>query len=58
MPGTTVLDDIELIIEDIRGAGGGKPPSRDGDDDGGDGGGGNSGGERNPEPRKSGATEG
>src|SRR5712675_337334 len=27
MPGTSVIDDIELIIEDIRG-GGGKPPSR------------------------------
>lgn len=53
MPGSSVLDDIELIIEDIRGTGGGKPPSRDGDDDGGDGGG-NSGGERNPEPRRSG----
>src|SRR5260221_1785025 len=53
MPGSTVLDDIELIIEDIRGTGGGKPPSRDGDDDGGEGGG-NSGGERNPEPRRSG----
>src|SRR5437867_1807610 len=50
MPGTSVLDDIELIIEDIRGSGGGKPPSRDDDgDDGGDGG--NSGGEREPEPR-------
>ena len=55
MPGTPVLDDIELIIEDIRGTGGGKPPSRDGDDDGGDEGGGNSGGERNPDPRKTGA---
>jgi cytochrome c oxidase subunit 3 len=52
MPGTSVLDDIELIIEDIRGSGGGKPPSRDGDDDGGDGGDGNSGGERNPDPRR------
>jgi len=52
MPGTPVLDDIELIIEDIRGSGGGKPPSRDDDgDDSGDGG--NSGGERNPEPRRS-----
>lgn len=55
MPGSNVLDDIELIIEDIRGAGGGKPPSRDGDDDGGDEGGGNSGGERNPDPGKIGA---
>lgn len=54
MAGTPVLDDIELIIEDIRGTGGGKPPSRDGDDDGGDGGGENSGGERNPQPRGSG----
>jgi len=54
MPGTPVLDDIELIIEDIRGSGGGKPPSRDDDgDDNGDGG--NSGGERNPEPRRSSA---
>jgi cytochrome c oxidase subunit 3 len=52
MPGTSVLDDIELIIEDIRGSGG-KPPSRNDDgDDGGDGG--NSGGERKPEPRRSG----
>ena len=52
MPGTPVLDDMELIIEDIRGSGGGKPPSRDDDgDDNGDGG--NSGGERNPEPRRS-----
>ena len=55
MPGSNVLDDIELIIEDIRGTGGGKPPSRDGDDDGGDEGGGNSGGERNPDPRRAGA---
>jgi len=54
MPGTHVLDDIELIIEDIRGSGGGKPPSRDDDgDDNGDGG--NSGGERSPEPRRSSA---
>jgi cytochrome c oxidase subunit 3 len=51
MPGTPVLDDIELIVEDISG-GGGKPPSRDDDgDDGGDGG--NSGGEHNPGPRGS-----
>src|SRR5262249_163427 len=36
MPGTSVLDDIELIIEDI--GGGGKPPAgRDGGDSGGDG---------------------
>jgi cytochrome c oxidase subunit 3 len=49
MPGT-VADDIELIIEDIRGNGGGKPPSRDGDDDGGgdDGGGGG----HTPDPRR------
>jgi len=32
MPGPSVLDDIELLIEDIRGGGSGKPPSRDGDD--------------------------
>jgi cytochrome c oxidase subunit III len=50
MPGTSVIDDIELIIEDIRGSGGGKPPSRHDDgDDGNDGG--NTGGERRPEPR-------
>jgi len=50
MPGTSVIDDIELIIEDIRG-GGGKPPSRrnDGDD------GGNTGGDRKPEPSRSSA---
>ena len=37
MPGTTILDDIELIIEDIGGGGGGnKPPA--GGDDGGSGG--------------------
>ena len=47
MPGPAI-DEIELIIEDIRG-GGGKPPSRDNDDDGGDGGGG---GDRAPEPRQ------
>jgi len=36
MPGTSVLDDIELIIEDI--GGGGKPPAgRDGGDSGGGG---------------------
>lgn len=49
MPGS-VADDIELIIEEIRGNGGGKPPSRHGDDDGGGdegGGGGNT-----PDPRK------
>lgn len=49
MPGTAV-DDIELIIEDIRGNGGGKPPSRHGDDDGGGDEGG--GGEHAPEPRR------
>jgi len=48
MPGT-VADDIELIIEDMRGNGGGKPPSRDGDDDGGDDGGG---GGHAPDPRR------
>jgi len=38
MPGTSVLDDIELIIEDI--GGGGKPPTgRDGGDSGGGAGG-------------------
>ena len=51
MPGTSVIDDIELIIEDIRGSGGGKPPSRrDDGDDGNDGG--NAGGEPRPEPRR------
>ncbi|HVO59179.1 MAG TPA: cytochrome c oxidase subunit 3 [Dongiaceae bacterium] len=29
MPGTSVLDDIELIIEDIGGGHGGQPPARD-----------------------------
>jgi len=48
MPGT-VIDDIELIIEDIHGNRGGKPPSRRGDDGGDDGGGG---GGRAPEPRR------
>jgi cytochrome c oxidase subunit III len=52
MAGTSVLDDIELIIEDISGSGGGKPPVRD--DHGGDGGeGSGGGGERKPEPRNS-----
>jgi cytochrome c oxidase subunit 3 len=51
MAGTSVLDDIELIIEDIGGTGRSKPPSRDGDDDGG--GGGNNGGEGKHEPRRS-----
>jgi cytochrome c oxidase subunit 3 len=51
MPATSVIDDIELIIEDISG-GGGKPPSRDDDgDDGGDGG--NTGGEPRPDRRRS-----
>jgi cytochrome c oxidase subunit 3 len=49
MPGSSVLEDIELIIEDISGGGSGKPPSRD-DDDGGDDGGG--GGNR-PDSRRS-----
>jgi cytochrome c oxidase subunit 3 len=44
----TVLDDIELIIEEIHGNGGGKPPSHDGDDGGDEGG-----GSREPEPRGS-----
>src|ERR1051325_7836855 len=51
MAGTPVLDDIELIIEDIGGSGGGKPPERRGDGDGG-GDGGESGRERQPEPRR------
>jgi len=46
----TVIDDIELIIEDIHGNGGGKPPSRRGDDGGDEGG---SGGGPAPEPRRS-----
>src|SRR5215813_6314095 len=46
----TVVDDIELIIEDMKGNGGGKPPSRHGDDDGGGDEGG--GGEHAPDPRK------
>jgi len=49
MPGTAV-DEIELIIEDIRGNSGGKPPSRHGDDDGGGDEGG--GGDHAPEPRR------
>jgi len=32
----TVLEEIELIIEDVHGNNGGKPPSRDGDDGGDD----------------------
>jgi cytochrome c oxidase subunit III len=55
MAGTSVLDDIELIIEDIRGTGRGKPPSRDGDDDGDGGGGGNYDGEGQREPRRTNA---
>src|SRR6266852_998155 len=51
MPGTSLIDDIELIIEDIRG-GGGKPPSRRDDGDGGDDSG-NTGGDRKPEPGRS-----
>jgi cytochrome c oxidase subunit 3 len=51
MPGTSVIDDIELIIEDIRG-GGGKPPSRRDDGDGGDDSG-NAGGDRTPERGRS-----
>jgi cytochrome c oxidase subunit 3 len=47
MPGSTVLDDIELIIEDISGGGSGQPPVRD-DDGGGD----DQRGPR-PEPRRS-----
>ena len=31
MPGPSVLDDIELLIENISGGGSGKPPSREGD---------------------------
>ena len=50
MPGKPVLDDIELIIEDVHGTGGGKPPSRHGDD-GGDGEGPGGGG-RTPDPRR------
>ena len=46
MPGTSVIDDIELIIEDLRG-GGGKPPSRRDDGHGGDS------GDRKPEPGRS-----
>jgi cytochrome c oxidase subunit III len=48
----TVLDDIELIIEDVHGHNGGKPPSRDGEDGGGD----DSGRDGNsPEPRRPGS---
>jgi len=42
MPGTTILEDIELIIEDIGGGGGKKPPT------GGDGYGGDAGGDKRP----------
>ena len=34
MPGTTIIDDIELIIDDIGGGGGNKPPAGGDDDDG------------------------
>src|SRR5690348_6999111 len=34
MPGTSIVDDIELIIEDIGGGGGGKGPPAGGDDGG------------------------
>ena len=51
MSGTTIVDEIELIIEDIRG-GGGKPPSRRDDGNGGDDSG-NTGGDRKPEPGRS-----
>lgn len=43
MPGTSIVEDLELIIEDISG-GGRKGPPAGGDDDGG-------GGERRPGPR-------
>ena len=39
MPGKSVQDDIELIIENVGRGGGGKPPQRDGGDDGSSGGG-------------------
>jgi len=49
MAGTSVLDEVELIIEDIRGSGRGKPPSRG--DEGDDGrGGGNGGPEHGSHP--------
>jgi len=38
MPGKSVQDDIELIIENVGRGGGGKPPQRDGGDDGSGGG--------------------
>lgn len=41
MPGTNVLDELEMALEDIRGGGGGRPPDR-GDDGGGSGGRGSS----------------
>lgn len=52
MPGTTVIEDIELIIEDLRrGAGGKLPPA--GDDGDGDGGGGEGGrSRRGPSARR------
>jgi cytochrome c oxidase subunit 3 len=43
MPGTTIVEDIELIIEDIGGGGGGLPPAGGGDD------GGNGGKRRGPQ---------
>src|SRR5215469_1964915 len=49
MPGSSVLEDIELIIEDISSGGSGKPPARD-DEDGGDDE--SSGGDRQREPRQ------
>ena len=39
MPGKSVQDDIELIIENVGRGGGGQPPQRDGGDDGSSGGG-------------------
>jgi cytochrome c oxidase subunit 3 len=38
MPGTTIVEDIELIIEDIGGGGGKGPPAGGDDGDGGEGG--------------------
>ena len=37
MPGNTVIEEIELIIDDLRGGGGKLPPSADDGDGGGDG---------------------
>ena len=52
MPGTIPTDDIELIIENVGGSGGGKPPvRRDGDGDGAGGGGGRGGNDgKHPDP--------